>query len=98
MPATCVLKCVVSKRPEQSLGRLNFPVFSSKMTSYEANFEFNSGRPNMTKDLTETFTGFLYDQGDRIGLLKQVLATLGNPDTDFQSFTFAAPTVRAPHH
>ncbi|MCT2885503.1 bifunctional folylpolyglutamate synthase/dihydrofolate synthase, partial [Lentilactobacillus parabuchneri] len=37
----------------------------------------------MTKDLTETFTGFLYDQGDRIGLLKQVLATLGNPDTDF---------------
>ncbi len=29
------------------------------------------------------FTGFLYDQGDRIALLKAVLDELSNPDTDF---------------
>lgn len=40
----------------------------------------------MAKDNNESkqgFTGFLYDQGDRIALLKRVLKALGNPDTDF---------------
>lgn len=40
----------------------------------------------MTEDNNESkqdFTGFLYDKGDRIALLKRVLKTLGNPDTDF---------------
>lgn len=32
---------------------------------------------------TTEFTGFLYDQGDRIQLLKEVLSELGHPDTNF---------------
>lgn len=31
----------------------------------------------------ETFPAFLYDQGDRIGLLKKILQSLGNPDKRF---------------
>lgn len=37
----------------------------------------------MKDDLTSHFAEFLYDQGDRIGLLKQVLRQLGNPDTNY---------------
>lgn len=37
----------------------------------------------MNDDLTSHFAEFLYNQGDRIGLLKQVLRQLGNPDADY---------------